>query len=93
MPGDLPELFTTEEWRELAKALHLTRRQRQVARRLCLGLKNREMAEEMSVAEDTIRLHMRELYRKLGVGQRVGVVVKLVLAHRQSTQRRTYTNG
>lgn len=82
MHGYLPELFTEDDWHSLARVLALTPRQKEVARLLCHGMTNKEMAKHMSVSEDTIRLHIRELYRRLRVGQRVGVVVKLVLTQR-----------
>ncbi len=55
----LPNLFTRAEWQILAESLGLTRRQMQIARWICLGLKNRELAVALDIAPDTVRMHRR----------------------------------
>jgi DNA-binding NarL/FixJ family response regulator len=83
VPDDpLPELFTADEWNRLATELRLSPRQAQVARLICLGLSKEEMATRLRVSEPTARLHVKELFRKLRVNDRVGVPVRLVVAGR-----------
>lgn len=77
----LPELFTRPQWAALAENLGLSRRQAQVARLICRALTTAEMARELSISNDTVRLHRRALFAKLRVDDRVGVPVRLVLAH------------
>lgn len=38
------------------------------------GYTNRQLADSLSVAEDTVKTHLRSVYRKLGVPGRTGVV-------------------
>jgi len=79
----LPELFPAQRWRELAVALGLTKRQAQVARLICRGLGNKEIAQQLGRSESVVRQHSDGLFKRLRVGNRVGVVVRLVLADRR----------
>ena len=48
----------------------LTRREFQVLEKLCEGLSNKEIARGLSIEEPTVKLHMKTLYRKIGVQNR-----------------------
>lgn len=48
----------------------LTRRELQVLEKLCEGLSNKEIARALSIEEPTVKLHMKTLYRKVGVQNR-----------------------
>ncbi len=78
----LPELFTPGEWKSLAAKLRFSPRQAQVARLICLGLSKEQMAKRLRISEPTARLHVKELFRKLHVNDRLGVPVRLVVAGR-----------
>jgi DNA-binding NarL/FixJ family response regulator len=79
---ELPELFTSARWNELAKYFGLTERQRQVARLICCGCTNAGIAGQLRVSEGTVRLHADALFKALEVRSRIGVVVRLVLVDR-----------
>jgi DNA-binding NarL/FixJ family response regulator len=49
----------------------LTRRQHDVLRQLAAGKSNAEIAADLGIAESTVRLHLRQVYRHLGVRNRV----------------------
>lgn len=48
----------------------LTRRQSQLVQMIAEGLGNREMAERLAISEDTVKVHMWRLYRRIGVNSR-----------------------
>ena len=48
----------------------LTAREVEVLRRVAAGLSNREAAHALSISEATVRRHLANIYRKLGVGSR-----------------------
>ena len=48
----------------------LTERELQIARMVCSGLRNREIAEEASISEQTVKNHIHSLYNKLNVRSR-----------------------
>jgi len=81
----LPDLFTKEQWTALAERFRLSRRQREIARLICLGYSNTGIAQELGLKHDTVRMHNRELFKKLAIRQRMGVPVRLVLAERESS--------
>lgn len=55
---------------ESIKARGLTRREQQVLHGLARGLTNRQIASELSIADQTVRSHLGSIFRKLGVGNR-----------------------
>ncbi|MDM0021643.1 LuxR C-terminal-related transcriptional regulator [Variovorax saccharolyticus] len=48
----------------------LTPRQVQLVQLIAEGLGNREMAERLEISEDTVKVHMWRLYRRIGVNSR-----------------------
>jgi len=76
-------MFSADEWRDLSKRMGLSPRQTQVARLICRGHRNHELAEAIGIKPDTVRMHRRELFKKLRITDRVGVPVRLILAWRR----------
>lgn len=58
---------------------HLSRRERQVIQQIGQGLKNYQIAKQLSLSETTVRHHLTSIYEKLGVSDRLEL---LVFAHR-----------
>ena len=56
----------------------LTRREREVADLLIEGLSNAEIASKLVVTESTVKVHLRSIFRKLGVRRRTEAVIKLL---------------
>jgi DNA-binding NarL/FixJ family response regulator len=54
--------------------LGLTQRESEVLQLLVSGHSNKAVASELVVSEDTVKTHIRGLYRKLGVSDRSGAV-------------------
>ncbi len=52
----------------------LSVREREVMRLAAKGLSNRAIAHELKVTEGTIKLHLHNIYRKLGVKSRFALV-------------------
>lgn len=48
----------------------LSKREREVLEALCGGLTNKEIARRLNLSEPTIKLHVKTLYRRLGVANR-----------------------
>jgi DNA-binding NarL/FixJ family response regulator len=59
-----------EEEQVRASECYLSRRQMEILRLAAGGMSNREIAEELSLAETTIKRHLADTYKKLGVGSR-----------------------
>jgi DNA-binding NarL/FixJ family response regulator len=58
--------------------LGLTRRESDVTRLLANGLSNRAIAAELIVGEETVKTHLRKIYRKLGVKDRAQAVARVL---------------
>jgi DNA-binding CsgD family transcriptional regulator/tetratricopeptide (TPR) repeat protein len=55
----------------------LTRREREIAEELALGLTNRQIAEKFCIAERTVDTHVRSILSKLGLASRTQVAARL----------------
>jgi DNA-binding NarL/FixJ family response regulator len=56
----------------------LTARQLEVARLVGMGMRNREICKRLSVEPTTIRWHIGQIYRKLGIASRLQLVLFVV---------------
>ena len=55
----------------------LTPREREVALATTTGASNKEIAEQLGMTERTVKMHMGTIFRKLGVRDRVHLVLRL----------------
>jgi DNA-binding NarL/FixJ family response regulator len=55
----------------------LTVREREVMRLAVKGLTNKAIAHELNVTEGTIKLHLHNIYRKLGINSRFALALLL----------------
>ena len=62
---------------DLTALSELTPRQRQVAMDVVEGLSNREIAEQLGIAEPTVKVHLGNIFKKLDVKSRFELAVKL----------------
>ncbi|MCZ7530435.1 MAG: response regulator transcription factor [Acidimicrobiia bacterium] len=69
------ELARRAEDRRLATAPRLTAREIEVLKLVAKGLSNREIAEELFIAENTVKNHIRNILEKLGLHSRMEAVV------------------
>ena len=69
-------------WRPNAALSSLTDRERDVLELLALGLTNREIAQRLFISPMTVRTHLVNMFKKLGVGTRTAAVAA---AHRQAS--------
>jgi DNA-binding CsgD family transcriptional regulator len=67
-------------WQALSERLGLSRRQADVARLMADGHTYESIADEAGISVNTVRMHMRGLFKKLDAHDRVSVVVRLVAA-------------
>jgi DNA-binding NarL/FixJ family response regulator len=53
----------------------LTRREREVLQQAALGMSNRQIGEELQIAEQTVKNHLSNAMRKLAICDRTSAVV------------------
>lgn len=71
---------------ELRRRFDLTNREEDVLRALVRGLSNKQIANELDIEPVTVALHLRRIYRKLGVVTRIQAV-KLLFEGKFVNQR------
>jgi LuxR family maltose regulon positive regulatory protein len=60
----------------LSTAASITAREQHVMRLIAAGLSNREIAVQLSLAESTVKTHLKNIYHKLGVNSRTRAIAQ-----------------
>jgi len=60
----------------LSTAASITAREQQVLRLVSAGLSNREIGHPVLVRESTVKTHLKNIYRKLGVNSRTRAIAQ-----------------
>ena len=68
IPADLMQAAEAAEPHPIAQKL--TRREMQVLEGLSVGKSNKEIARDLELSEPTVKLHVKNLYRKIDAGNR-----------------------
>jgi DNA-binding CsgD family transcriptional regulator len=71
-------IFSEEAWRQLGRSLGLSRRELQSVRGIFDDRKESTIANELGISAHTVHTHMERLRRKLGVVDRVELVLRIV---------------
>ena len=53
----------------------LTAREIEVVRMVARGLRNKEIADQLSITEGTVKAHLRTIFEKVGVDSRAKLIV------------------
>jgi DNA-binding NarL/FixJ family response regulator len=63
-----------ESLAEMAPLSELTRRELEVLEKIATGMTNREIGAALSISEDTVKAHLKNIFGKLGVSDRAQAV-------------------
>lgn len=75
-----PPLFTNEQWRRAMRELKLTRQQSKVVALILAGQSDKQIASEMSISVWTVRTHLRHVFAKHDIKDRVELVLRAFAA-------------
>lgn len=75
----LKGLMLDQRTREHARLTHLTDKERRIVALISQGLRNREIADQLCLCEQTIKSNVSKIYRKLNISNR-SQLVRLVLS-------------
>ncbi len=75
METTLGELVTEAEWISVRESLGLSARQAQVVEGLLQAKGDKQIAEDIGISVATVRTYLDRLFQKLGVDDRVELVV------------------
>lgn|SRR5690554_1888800 len=77
-----PSLFPRSTWRTLHNRFELTAREAQITEYIASGCPSDWMSQRLGIRPDTLRKHIRAIYRKTGCRSRTELVLTLVHAGR-----------
>jgi DNA-binding NarL/FixJ family response regulator len=56
----------------------LTRRETEIAGLVAQGLPNKAVATQLGLGEGTVKIHLHNIYRKLGISKRTGLMLSVI---------------
>ena len=71
-------VFETKQWEYLRKCWHLTPREIEIAKLVCKGFDNNEVSKKLNIAYNTVRAHLGNIFRKVGVKGKAGIILEFV---------------
>ncbi|MDD5458162.1 MAG: LuxR C-terminal-related transcriptional regulator [Phycisphaerae bacterium] len=71
-------LLDEKQWLFLKERYHMTPRELQVAILVCRGFNNDEIARALKVRQGTVKTHLRNIYRRVRVRNKVTLLLKFV---------------
>lgn len=71
-------VLKAKQWNYLRKCWHLTPREVEVAKLVCRGLDNDQICSKLDVAYNTVRAHLGNIFRKVGVQGKTHLILKFI---------------
>lgn len=71
-------LLNKRQWSYVKRRYHMTPRELQIAQLICQGLGNEEIANRLKIKYGTVKTHVRNLYRKLWVHNKISMLLRFV---------------
>lgn len=71
-------LMSDQQWRYLQRRFRITPRELQVAKLICGGLCNEEIARRLNISTGTVKVHIRNLYRKTWVENKILMLLRFI---------------
>ena len=76
--GQSGVLLNRRQWAYIQHLHRLTPRETQVAQLLCRGLENGPVARHLGISPGTVKTHVRNIYRKVGISSRIAMLLRFV---------------
>jgi LuxR family maltose regulon positive regulatory protein len=74
--GGIPKPLPQDESKAFAIAASISPREQQILQLIGAGLSNREIAEKFSISASTVKTHLENIFRKLGVSSRTQAIAQ-----------------
>ncbi len=71
-------LLNNKQWSYVQNRYSLTPRERQIAELICQGLRNGSIARALRIKTGTVKTHTRNIYRKVRVESKIGMLLRFV---------------
>ena len=78
--GKQPEfiLLNEKQWSYVQNRYDLTPREREIAELICQGLRSGNIANVLHIRPGTVKTHTRNIYRKVHVRSKIGMLLRFV---------------
>ena len=73
-----PTMFSSKQWNQIHSGFHLTSRQTEIAKLICQGLNNSQIAKKCHITYNTARTHVAHICAKIAVHGRAELILRLV---------------
>ena len=84
-------MLDDKQWRYVGTRYDLTVREQQIARLVCQGLPTVAIAERLSIRPGTVKTHIRNIYRKTNVRNRITMLLRFMTEAGESPASRPET--
>ena len=71
-------LLEDKQWRYIQRLYRLTPRELQVAKLVCLGFNNEDIAVYLKIQNGTVKTHIRNIYRRINVKNKIQMLLIFV---------------
>ena len=71
-------LLDEKQWSYLQKRFHMSPRELEVARLVCEGFGNEDIAKALKIKHGTVKTHLRNVYRRVRVKSKITMLLKFV---------------
>ena len=71
-------VLKAKQWDYLSKCWYLTPREVQVAKLVCKGLDNEQIGDKLQIEYNTVRAHLGNMFRKVGVRGKATLILEFV---------------
>lgn len=71
-------LLNDQQWQYLRRRFKITPRELEIAKLICLGMVNEEIANHLKISSGTVKVHIRNLYRKTWVENKILMLLRFI---------------
>lgn len=71
-------LLDEKHWSYIQRRYHMSPREVQVAKLVCQGHNNEEVAKDLNIRYGTVKTHMRNIYRRIRVKNKIAMLLKFI---------------
>ena len=79
-PYERPRVILLDEkhWSYIQRRYHISPRELEVAKLVCYGLSNKEIAEALRIRQGTVKTHIKNIYLRIHVKNKVALLLRFM---------------
>ena len=72
------EIFDKKHWRYIQKRYYISPRELEVAKLICCGFNNEQIARDLRIKHGTVKTHIRNIYRRIHVNNKIEMLLRFL---------------